>query len=162
MLCGVCNKKAATVHFKQVVNGVSQEMNICADCAKNSGISVTAPLGLTDMLLGMGANTDSTASEEANKACAACHMRLGDLRKTHRLGCPECYGAFADELAPMIEAMHRDTRHSGKVPESARAVARIAAMQAELQKAVDEQRFEDAARLRDEIRGLRGKNGCEA
>ncbi len=162
MLCGICKKNPATVHFKQVVNGVSQEMSICAECAKNSGISVTAPLGLTDMLLGMGANADPKAAEDDKKACSACHMRLGDFRKTHRLGCPECYEAFGEELAPMIEAMHRGTRHVGKVPASARASARVAALQNALDKAVEEQRFEDAARLRDEIRGLKDTSGCEA
>jgi len=160
MLCGICKQKPATVHFKQVVNGVSQEVNMCADCARDSGISVTAPLGLTDMLLGIGAKADPKVADEERKACTVCHMRLSDFRKTHRLGCPECYGAFGEELSPMIEAMHRDTRHEGKVPASARAAARIAALRNALQEAVAEQRFEDAARLRDEIRGLRETSGC--
>lgn len=160
MLCGLCKQKPATVHFKQVVNGVSQEMSICADCAKDNGISATAPLGLAEMLVGMSAKAvPAETADEGRKACAACHMRLSDYRKTHRLGCPECYASFHDELAPMIDAMHRGTRHLGKVPAGALAATKIAALQGNLRTAVEEQRFEDAARLRDEIRALREASG---
>ena len=156
MLCENCNENEATVHFKQVMNGVSEEMHLCAECAKSRGINVVPPLGLTDFLLGVGAAPAPAPGPHDNRSCPGCHMRLGDFRKTSRLGCPTCYEAFGDELKPLLESMHRDTRHVGKVPASARAEAKIAGLRKSLGDAVAEQRFEDAAHIRDQIKELRG------
>jgi protein-arginine kinase activator protein McsA len=66
----------------------------------------------------------------------------------------------------MLKNMHRGSIHTGKVPAKL-AVARrraqeLAALQADLDKAVREEHFEEAATLRDKIRHLEIESEKEA
>jgi len=81
-------------------------------------------------------------------------MRRSDFKKTSRLGCPACYEAFAEELTPLLAAVHKGTHHIGKVPAGAAhdSPAEIVALQKQLNEAVAGERYEEAARLRDVIR----------
>ena len=46
-------------------------------------------------------------------------MSFQEFRNTGRLGCPYDYEVFRDELMPLLENIHEETRHSGKVPKRA-------------------------------------------
>jgi len=161
MQCEICKEKKATVHFKQVNDGVVQEMYICETCAAKKGFDVGAPVGLSEFLFGVGAPGPAEKPPAEDKACPACHMRRSDFRKTSRLGCPSCYETFADDLAPMLEDMHRGLTHVGKVPTGASAASRVAALRQALESAVVAQNFEEAARLRDLIRELTAEPASE-
>jgi protein arginine kinase activator len=154
MQCELCKEKKATVHFKQVNDGAVQEMYICEACAARKGFDVGSPVGLSDFLFGIGSPGPGEKPPADDRACPACHMRRSDFRKTSRLGCPSCYETFADELAPMLEDMHRGLAHVGKVPAGATPASRGAALRQALEGAVAAQNFEEAARLRDLIREL--------
>jgi excinuclease UvrABC nuclease subunit len=58
----------------------------------------------------------------------------------------------------MLKNMHRGSVHTGKVPAKLRAgrlrSKELVELQASLQKAVEEEHFEEAAALRDKIRNL--------
>lgn len=153
MLCQVCKTKNAAVHFKQVSDGVAQELYLCETCAAQKGFTVESPLGLTDFLFGMGTPKNQSKPPGEDRACPACHMRRSDFRKTSRLGCPQCYETFASDLAPILDDMHQGSVHAGKVPAGATRFSRTAALRKALDKAVAVQDFEEAARLRDQIRG---------
>jgi protein arginine kinase activator len=151
MQCEICKEKKATVHFKQVCDGTAKEMYICEACAAKKGFNVEAPVGLTDFLFGIGSPKMAKKTAE-DKACPACHMRRSDFRKTSRLGCPACYETFADDLAPMLEEMHRGGTHTGKAPTDSSRSSRVSDLRKALERAVAAQNFEEAARLRDLIR----------
>ncbi|NQT91235.1 MAG: hypothetical protein HQ559_00630, partial [Lentisphaerae bacterium] len=53
MLCEMCQKIVATMHFKEAINGQSREMHLCEACAKSSGIDGQTPLPLADILFGV-------------------------------------------------------------------------------------------------------------
>ena len=160
MQCEICKDKKAVVHFKQVNDGAVQEMYICEACAAQKGFDVGSPVGLSDFLFGIGLPGVGEKPPAEDKACPACHMRGSDFRKTSRLGCPSCYETFAVELAPMLEDMHRGLTHAGKVTAGATSSARVALRKA-LDGAVAAQNFEEAARLRDLIRGLSAEPPAE-
>jgi protein arginine kinase activator len=150
----------ATVHFKHVVNGSVQEMFICKGCAENGGLSVQGAIPITDFLFGVAAQPQKKQEEEERK-CPACGMTIQHVRETSRLGCPECYEAFEDELRPMVEDAHQGLQHRGKVPARDKIYTELATLEDRLQKAVAEQNFEEAARLRDHVRDLRTSCGSE-
>ena len=81
-----------------------------------------------------------------------------DFKKAGRLGCPECYETFAEPLGGLLKTMHKGTRHVGKVPESLRQTLdfsdRLKGLQKKLAKAIEEEDFEKAAVLRDEIKQI--------
>ncbi len=90
--------------------------------------------------------------------CPACGCSREAFEKTGRFGCPECYRAFGPFLSPLLKRMHKGPRHLGKVPSSRLtpevADDRIKDLEAALHSAVQAEEYEEAARLRDEMRVL--------
>ncbi len=159
MLCESCNEREATVHLTQVADGSVKKVHLCEECAAKSGFDIHGPMSITDILLGMGGAAPGTEGED--RSCSRCHMRRADFKKTGRLGCPDCYQTFEAELLPMIKAMHRNDQHTGKVPSRedlrVRMTAEIASVQKALDEAVAGEKYEDAARLLDQIATCRRK-----
>ena len=50
------------------------------------------------------------------QVCPVCQITFLEFRNSGRLGCPYDYEVFRDELMPLLENIHDETRHSGKVP----------------------------------------------
>ncbi len=160
MLCERCKEKEATVHLTQVIDGAIKKLHLCEECAAKSGFDVQGPISITDILLGMGVQKES-AGPGTERVCPRCHMRRTDFKKTGRFGCSECYTAFAEELPPLLKAMHRADHHVGKIPqresERVRASAELATLQQKMDKAIGSENFEEAARLRDQIQTCRAR-----
>jgi protein arginine kinase activator len=151
MKCEACNKHEASVQVKQVADGMVKEVYLCAGCAEKSGMK--SPAAMADFLFGVG-SLPSGSAPKASKSCPGCHMRSSDFQKNSRLGCAQCYDTFSDELTPMVESMHRAQRHTGKAPAREAVRAEVDGLQAKLQHAVQQQNFESAAEIRDEIKAL--------
>ncbi|MFP4352725.1 MAG: UvrB/UvrC motif-containing protein [Puniceicoccaceae bacterium] len=96
----------------------------------------------------------------ASVRCPSCGYSKERFEKSGRLGCPDCYQSFAPFLKGIIGKMHAGPRHVGKVPPGrltpAVVDARVKALSEELDKAVRVEKYEEAARIRDEIRTLAG------
>lgn len=158
MLCERCSENEATIHLTQVADGAVTKLHLCETCAEESGLDIQGPMSVTDMVLGMGGGhqPDVVTSGAPERSCPRCHMRRTDFKKTSRFGCPACYETFADELPPLLRAMHRSERHVGKVPSQeslrVRMSTEIATLQDQLKTAVETEQFEEAARLRDQLR----------
>jgi Uncharacterized protein with conserved CXXC pairs len=154
--CDLCGKPA-TVHLTQIVNAKMHKVDLCEACAQAKGVTDPGGFSLADLLLKASLNPESAAGAEASAgaACPACGFTPSDFKKHGRFGCPRCYQTFAGMVAPMLENMHKGVRHAGKVPEKAlrrRSLAeRVSELEAGLAQAVKEERYEDAARLRDEL-----------
>ena len=157
MICELCKEREATVHLTQVVDGVIKKMHLCEECSTKSGFDVNGPVSITDILLGMGIEKEPAGAGE--RSCPRCHMRRTDFKKMGRFGCADCYTAFAEELPPLLKAMHRSDRHTGKVPAREQTRVRASEELADLQKRMDaaiaSENFEEAARLRDQIQSCR-------
>ncbi len=81
-----------------------------------------------------------------------------------QLGCPHDYEVFRSLLTPLIERTHEGaTHHVGKVPTTADATVQkqtgLLKLRRELQEAVEQENYERAARLRDEISILETTEG---
>lgn len=168
MKCALCKKEEATIHLTQVVDGSVKKVHLCEGCAAKSGFDVHSPMSITDILLGLGGPGDVGASSPklTDLRCPRCHLRRIDFKKTGRLGCPTCYETFAEELEPVLKAMHRKTRHRGKVPARVESYyqtsERLEALSQELTLAIEQENYEDAARLRDEIKSLKSASAESA
>jgi protein arginine kinase activator len=161
MQCSVCKEKPATVFLTHIENDKMHKVNLCEDCAKKKGVDnpTTFSLADADLLLGLGA-----AQEVAQTAggvelkCPRCGFSQADFKKSGRLGCPECYQVFAEGLASLLKTMHKGTRHTGKTPEALRLSRdneeRFKSLQKKLAKAIMLEDFEQAAKVRDELKIL--------
>ncbi len=157
MMCESCGQKPATVHLTQMLNSEVKKLHLCETCAVEHGLDVSGAVSITDVLLGLGGSREG--EEQPDKVCSHCRMSLDDFRKSSRLGCRYCYEAFAAELEPLLEAMHRGLQHVGKQPSGTVAtvpptVVTLAELRQELQEAVRAENYEAAARIRDSIRNL--------
>ena len=76
------------------------------------------------------------------------------------MGCADCYKVFYDKLKPSLSRIHGRAIHAGKTgasfTESSALEYRITELKEQMQAAVNSQNFEEAAKLRDEIRDLGG------
>ena len=161
MKCEMCCKKEATIHVKQVVDGIVKELFVCEECASEEALTSQSPLSFADFLFGVGAEGPLGDASD-NRCCEACGMSLAGFREKNRLGCAECYSAFSDHLNLFMSAAHSGPRHVGKVPSFVAREKDVRSVSAELKRAVAEENFEKAAKLRDKIscltKGLAAKD----
>ena len=151
--CDICSK-LATVHLTQIVNGKIHKIDLCETCAKEKGVTDPNGFSLAD-LLASGVEGDELESVHSDLVCQECGFTPEDYKKLGRLGCPSCYENLAPMIAPMLAHMHKGISHIGKNPEN--TLVRAASRQKEseikgqLQLAIKEERYEDAAKLRDQL-----------
>ena len=160
MLCDFCKENEATVHFSQVVGDKVKKVDICEACAKAKGFTDPSSIGMLGDMLGEFA-TEQMPAEAEGLRCPACGFTLANFKKTGRLGCGVCYETFESGLKPLLKAMHKGERHVGKAPHQAmharELTERIKTLEQELARAIKDERYEQAAQLRDEIRALEAK-----
>ncbi len=172
MLCENCKKNTANTHIKKIINGNVQEYHLCSECAKELGFSDTMPgfgslMGLSaNSLFGSLFSDALTGTEPVAevKRCPGCGISFDDIAKTGLCGCPQCYTTFYDQLLPSLSRIHGKLEHLGKISAASGKSAKqikLKSLEADLKKAVDEQRYEDAAKIRDEILSLKSENGGE-
>ncbi|MEI6871636.1 MAG: excinuclease ABC subunit B [Verrucomicrobiota bacterium] len=159
MLCDVCKTQTASVFLTQILEGKIQKVNLCDSCSKEKGVTDPTGFALADMLHGMGAAQQMGAgTAEEGVRCRQCGFTQVEFKKTGRLGCSVCYSTFAEPLKEMLKGMHKGLRHVGKCPERLRLTqARDNALRGfheALRAAVVEEKYEEAAALRDKIRAL--------
>jgi len=166
MLCSVCQKNEAKVHLTQIVDDKMQKIDLCEECSKAKGVTDPAGFSLADLLLGLGAAQDAESRPVAKPGelvCPACGLSQSDFKKSGRFGCSQCYVTFADGLGSLLRTMHKGLRHTGKVPSALRpkreAVDLLKQLNRRLEKAIATENFEEAARLRDQIRALKPPAG---
>jgi len=174
MECTFCKSKQATCHLTKIVEGKVVEVHVCAECIPEindenlvnfdiwDAVSKLAKsLGVPDPSESIepAANEEITAKsfliEEAEEEgpCPTCGFTGENLRKVGRLGCPDCYENFNEMLADVLADCQKYTQHSGKVPKSM-AKVKVRYIEKALDEAVREERFEDAAQLRDQLKEI--------
>ena len=160
MVCDICKKAEATVHLTQIVDGKMLKVDLCESCAKEKGVQEAAGFSLADLLVGLGA-AEEIKVESPGAQCPVCGFTQADFKKTGRLGCSACWETFEAGLASLLKAMHKGDHHVGKVPAKAMHTlalsAKVQELSEELEKAVREEKYEDAAQIRDQIRELESK-----
>jgi protein arginine kinase activator len=156
--CDLCSKPA-TVHLTQIVNSKIHKVDLCEDCAKAKGVTDPGGFSLADMLFKAALNPEQTGDIR----CESCGFTQQDFKKTGRFGCPSCYDHFSGMLEPMLDTMHKGVVHTGKVPQRALArkslYERLTQLETELDQAIKAERYEDAARYRDELHQVREAGG---
>jgi len=157
MLCDICKKREAVIHYTEVVGNKVKKLNLCIECALVKGIDVQPPFPLGELFGGL-MSSGFKSDIETNTVCPACGMTISDFRKTGKLGCGVCYKTFNKTLIPLLETIHKSSRHIGKVPgKEAKAKGRnlkIDRLNDKLRRAVNNEEYELAAKYRDEIRIL--------
>ncbi|MCL2532270.1 MAG: UvrB/UvrC motif-containing protein [Oscillospiraceae bacterium] len=172
MNCEKCNNHPATTHIKRFAGGVAEEFHLCAACAKASGLlSPDGGFNLGDLFGGLLGNSVSQQPAVAQSPrCAACGLSLQEIAQSGRMGCAACYDTFSAQIAPTLQRIHSSVQHSGKTPEDGNPALRerrerestLTQLREQIAHAVREENYEQAAKLRDEIRALEQGGGDDA
>jgi protein arginine kinase activator len=173
MLCDVCGKNQATVHLTEIIDEQMNELHLCEDCARQKSAAMEQQFGLSDLLAGMADFEKPNKDEEPVRVtakCPSCGLTYADFKKIGRLGCGECYNTFRQYLAPLLKRIHGSSQHVGKGPLKGKTkpIGQILVskkktdlqeLKVRLQKAIENEAFEEAARLRDQIKEIGRKQG---
>ena len=162
MTCDQCGSGDAVVHLTQIVNNQMSTFHLCEKCAAEKGLETNPePVNfhLTDFLAQMGEGDAASSEPAQDLGCSFCGLTFRDFREAGRLGCPHCYASFEAHLRGLLRRIHGGTQHVGKVylppdPSATEMEKRLETLRRKLQRAVETEDFERAARLRDEIRTL--------
>lgn len=163
MLCMICKTREARVHLTQIDQGKIKKVDLCEQCAKEKGVDDPTGYALADLLLGLGVQQESSQPTSTVTTCRSCGLTATDFKKSGRLGCPDCYPTFKEILTGWLKSMHRSTRHTGKRPGAVRRSVsvneQLAQLQQQLAEAIAVENYEEAARIRDRIKALKGADG---
>lgn len=171
MQCQECQKRPATLHFSQVINGKKNEVHVCEVCAMEKGyMSYVEETSLHNLLSGLfkfdssqiGNHQGSPFQNTSELQCSKCEMTFSDFQRLGKFGCAECYHAFSARLDPILKRVHSgNTKHNGKIPKRKgghlHIQRQIETYKLELQQLIENEEFEQAAKVRDKIKELKSK-----
>ncbi|MBN2119950.1 MAG: UvrB/UvrC motif-containing protein [Candidatus Omnitrophica bacterium] len=163
MLCDVCTKNPATVHLTEIIAGKIIEVHLCEECAKKKSEEFQKQFNITNFLSEL-VNVDPAGKTGLPALhCSNCGLTYQEFKKKGRLGCPQCYEDFKSQLQPLLRRMQGSSRHRGKTPKikikkEIPFDERMKELKAYLERAIKLEEYEEAARIRDEIRELERKN----
>lgn len=183
MLCQNCGENEANVRYMQIINGQKKEMILCEKCARGIGvdnISFNLPIDFTSFL-GEFLNDYNNATllpsfeKRDELKCKTCGLTYDDFINSGKFGCEDCYDEFSERIDFVLKKLHGNNIHTGKkaktiisktepldnalVKETQKKPTKkdnLIKLQEELKMAIREERYEDAAKLRDEIKKLEG------
>lgn len=171
MECQECHERPATLHFTQVINGNKTEVHVCEKCAYEKGYMSQNhdSLSLHNLLSGLF-NFDSISFADSKSkqsslqpsqglTCDKCGLTYQEFTRIGKFGCSNCYKTFDEKLNPIFRRVHSgNMAHDGKVPKRTGGTLQVRKQIEEkkqnLQQLIQQEEFEQAAKVRDEIRSM--------
>ncbi|MEY4567226.1 MAG: hypothetical protein RLY14_2196 [Planctomycetota bacterium] len=163
MKCQHC-EKPATFHITELTEPSGPHVvHLCEDHARQylsgdpsqSGPSTLAGMLASQLKLDPAVEQIGTLDQ---KACPVCGITFAEFRNIGRLGCPYDYVHFKNDLEPLLLNIHGATEHHGKRPSrttgSADRQHQLLQLRREMKEAVEKELYEEATRIRDEIKRL--------
>jgi len=164
MKCQKCDKPA-TFHITELTGGKPKELHLCEEhareyLAENEQQEEAAPTDSLQQQLAMGQTVEQLAKLD-KQACPVCGITFFDFRSKGRLGCSHDYVCFEKELEPLLVNIHGETQHVGKRPKTSPTdtdrLTELIKLRKDLKAAITNEHYEEASKLRDEIRRLEKK-----
>ena len=160
MYCDECHIRPVAVKIQIAGQGQAVERALCQQCGQKYGAFQSAPLAAPwpfALLNGMMAPAPLSPTLPGPTRCLRFGYPFIQFQQTGMLGCPECYTSFRPQMEIILRrSQGGSVRHGGKTPTRGGGTHKlrclIEALRVDLEQAVKDQRFEDAVRLRDEIR----------
>ena len=176
MLCENCKKREANVRYSENINGVKKELHLCEECSRRLGITDDMNFRMPALefsnlfgsfLEDFSNSTDFIPYLNGIKElkCDSCNSTFDDIINTGRYGCANCYDVFEDRMDPILKKLQGANRHNGRLgkisnnkvkfdntEKSNNIKNELESLQDELKKAIKEERYEDAAKIRDKIK----------
>jgi protein arginine kinase activator len=170
MKCTKCTKQA-TFHITDLTGDGVLALHLCPDCAKqyletddkqSSDISAMSN-ALSQQISPLKEATEQM-QELDSRECPICGISFYEFRQGGRLGCPHDYVYFSEELEPLLQNVHGENQHVGKQPKrgvrNTESQTELIRLRREMKEAVEQENYEQASQLRDQIRSVENNQGA--
>lgn len=168
MICERCRMRLATLKYTEVINGKAMTRNICETCLKEIqgdaavGFEMAgdapSPKGVFAEMAAEVKPAPAGVSVVPDKSCEFCGTKLSEVLRSGTVGSAACYETFREELEPVLREHHVAVMHRGKSPhvsdEREHMRRDLQGKRGMLRSALRSENYEEAARLRDAIRGI--------
>lgn len=182
MLCQNCGKNEANIRYTQIINGDKKEIALCSKCAKKLGVDdLELPINFNSFLgdfFNDYAETEFLPMLQTNELkCKTCGMTYDEFINTGVFGCSDCYDVFSSPIDSLLKNLHGTSKHVGRLPNGKAEKIEVdkdnkdnksnkvnnvennkenkkKKLENDLEKAIKEERYEDAAKIRDEIKEM--------
>ena len=166
MRCEVCHLHDATRAVTRTVDGEPRELYVCDECARLEA-SPPAPEtpgapdshSISDVMFSLGLPVPPSG-KAADAVCPVCGLSRGDLRARRRLGCPRCFDTFGTDVRTFLSSRVPAAPRWREDPDEAMRARDAARIRGQLDDAVREERYEEAARLVARLHALRHPSGA--
>ncbi len=161
-LCQICHKNVAVMVITEIdEKGNKVEIAVCEECAKKKGVLESdKTLNLNEIFKIM---LKAREKEDKELKCARCLLSFYEFKKYGKFGCPDCFKVFEERLIPFIKRLQTTIReredeifHKGKKvtagTKRSLLFSEIKKLKIELKKAIEEENYEQAAKIRDRLR----------
>ena len=167
MLCENCGINEANIRYTQIVNGIKKEMNLCSVCSEKLNLndfSFSMPFSFSNFFGNFLSDYDNTAllpiiNRQKELKCDKCNMTYGEFLSSGKLGCSNCYNVFSDKIDYVLDKLHGSNRYVGKIFSKKKdEKTDVKILKMKLEKLIKEENYEEAAKVRDEIKNLENNN----
>lgn len=180
MKCQNCGENEASFRYTEIINGVKKEIALCDECRKKlgmQGLDFNIPINFSSFFgdfLNEYDNSELFPMLTAQKQlkCDNCGMTYNEFMKEGKFGCSNCYNVFDSKIEPILKRIHGESKYlgrKGKVSNTKVSLNKeekneeevkdekeinLMELKKELKKLIKEEKYEEAAVLRDKIKGL--------
>lgn len=160
MLCDKCKTREACYHSTLIVNGEVKSTHLCEKCAEKEGVFNKAYDSIFDEFRSL---TNFLGFEDfEDKVCPTCNWSLKKFKRSGLLGCGSCYDAFETDIEDIIRRIQPYAQNKlddiefnvEAKKKNLTKEQKLINLKADLQKAIKEERYEDAGEINKQIKKL--------
>ena len=159
----------------------------CSKMLGINNITFNMPISFSSMLGGLfdeieNAEIFPKLNPVQELKCNNCNLTFEEFLQNGKFGCAECYNSFGENVDEILKRIQGNNRHIGRLGkienmtqqdnvektdnannekvrnENSENQNKIEQLKSNLKDAIKEERYEDAAKIRDEIKKLENKN----
>ncbi len=179
MKCQNCGKNEANFRYTEIINGVKKEIALCDKCRKElgmQGLDFNIPIDFSSFFGDLLNEYDNSSlfpmlSKPNQLKCNSCGMTYDEFIKEGKFGCSNCYNVFDSKVEPILKRIHGESKYLGRKGKISTPIQNnkeiesdkeseennemnITEMKKELKKLIKEEKYEEAAIVRDKIKQL--------
>lgn len=177
MKCQNCGNNEANIKYTEIINGQKKQYILCEECAEKLGINEKMNFNMkVDLGNFFGGFFDdynskpnllNSFSNVKTLKCEKCGMTYDDFINSGKFGCENCYTVFSKRLDGVLKNIQGDSIHTGRKGKKSKKTfeeneeitdkknePKIEKLRKDLNLAIKEERYEDAAKIRDKMKEM--------
>lgn len=182
MKCQNCGENEANFRYTEIINGVKKEIALCDECRNKlglQGLDFNIPIDFSSFFGDFLNEYDDSGifpmlTKPKQLKCDSCGMTYEQFMKEGKFGCSNCYSVFDSKIEPILKRIHGESKYLGRKGKVSKAPIHkeenvigenvvntenekeqtLAELKKELKKLIKEEKYEEAAIVRDKIKKL--------